>query len=277
MKIRFLITLFISFSCFSTALYSEKELLGFEGIYPNDESNFKRYNSKLSDDKWFTMSSTEVQYLNEKNELISILVQLRTLKSDLKAYKEESSGCFSSDEGNATIFSSEHWELIINPGQSNEYSLPVNDWGGFVVGTKHDGTLYNQSFIIDNDYELFFYFLVYGDCSNEELLLFYYDKSTETISSTRFEYKIGSVQEEVTIWNSFMFGNNKLKKVVRKDCGSNESECPEGSLKTICWSEGNGFGFCELWKFNKKDNIFYLHSSNKIDQQKFFDGSISDY
>jgi len=236
-----------------------------------DKRSAGKQSVRNTNDKWFVMSETEVQYLNENGDKITNLVQLRTLNSNLKSYIEEGGGCFSNEPNK--VYTSSQWEIVINPDQSNEDLIPIDDFGGFVQNTNHDGSLYNQSFINDNE-KLFFYYLGYGSCSNEVLFLFYYNKSTGKISKSKFQFESGQVQEDVDILNSFPFGNNKLKKVSLKDCDNNKNDCPIGSFKNFSFANGIGYWFIQLWKFDNTNNKFYLYSVKEIDDEKFIYDSL---
>lgn len=227
----------------------------------------------INDDKWFVMSETEIQYLNENGDMISILVQLRTLMSDLQTTFTDGPSCFDKDGGNK-VFSSSHWEVVINPGQLNEYSLPVEDWGGFVENTTHNGSLYNQSFFNDNE-KLFFYYLGYGNCSDEELFLFYFNKSSGKISNSKFQYNSGNILESNSIF-LLKYGNNMLKRITNIDCENQRSGCPLGSFKNFVFENGLGNGIVQFWKFNNENNIFYLYSLKKLSVDKFNESVTND-
>lgn len=228
----------------------------FSGIEKTSIKNESKFNSNYSNfykDDWFVMSQTNLLYQNEIGENISILVQLRTPINELKKYKANESSGFSK-KGN-TVYSSSFWELVVEPGQSDEFSLHIDDWGGFVENTKHDGTLFNQSFFNDEEV-LFLYFLNYSSSNNEALFLYYYDKSSGKLSNSNFKYKSGQTQESCDVSNDFIFGDNNLKKITTSDCSNSNLDCPIGSLKTCSIIQGEGQEICQLWGFDKMNNIF---------------------
>jgi hypothetical protein len=156
---------------------------------------------------------------------------------------------------------SDSWELVVNPETAFESVIKIDDWGGFVSNTLHNGQLYIDMFEEKNDYDkLFLYYFTYGDCSNECVHLFYYNKISENINKINFNFGKGAIDDFICINRK---EGTSLEKSSEYDCEKDDPNCPVNGLKTTEFEQGVVLWFTYFWKYNSIENCFNIYNYSK--------------
>jgi hypothetical protein len=195
------------------------------------------------------ISSANIRYISSSGKRVVVPVQLRARK--YIKYLDFDRTCVSYGYDTARVIAMDSLEFIVNPGKKSENTFSVPD-DVFVDSTLHDGKIYTEMFGKNNGYDrLFLYYFIYGSCSNECAIIYYYDINRKKLYLTKFKYFDGYLDNCICLNRKEGSELNKTKR-------------PYNKLKTITFAQGASVWHHNVWRFDRKTKTFNIFKHKKV-------------
>lgn len=208
-------------------------------------------------DKWYIHSKTEIKYYDNNEQLVTIPVCLRTLKSKLNIREVGEEDRWGGTMYGTLIYESKIWELVLSPNTLDE-SIIYLDNLYLVEGELHNGKLYNTSLkYSETEERLFIYFFQYGTSSNEMIIIFYFDVNIYKLEPIKFKDYKGNITYDIDIIGKSL-DNYEINTADEAVCKRYKIKKPEYSICTKYFYVGNPNTLTtSIWKFDY-DNLSFV-------------------